>query len=302
MTRRWKVSAGAVSLLFLVACNPLPSNTPPVASFFVDPAGGYAPLEVEVNAAASADPDGSIRRWEWDYGDGSETGKGATCRHIYDDDGVYTVELRVRDDRGAETTTSADVRVLNPPPVVRVEASPWYGPSPLIVTFDARESNDPSGEITAFAWDFGDGSSGSGSQISHTFTSESAEVFAVIVTATDDDGDTADAVVAVAVQGQAEQNVPPVALFTASPAAGVAPLTVTLDAQDSYDVDGQVVSYDWVFGDGATGTGDSTQHVYTDAGTYRVALTIRDNDGASSLAGHDVTVEVVIPEPPAPPG
>jgi PKD repeat protein len=302
MTWRWKMVAGAASLMFLAACTPLPPNAPPVASFFVDPAGGYAPLEIEVNAAASADPDGSIRSWEWDYGDGSETGKGATCLHVYSDDGTYTVELCVRDDRGAETTTSADVRVLNPPPVVQVEASPWYGLSPLTVTFDAGESYDPSGEITAFAWDFGDGSGGSGPQVAHTFTADSTQLFAVIVTATDDDGDTSDAAVPVTVQGATAENAPPLAVFTVSPAAGVAPLTVTLDAGDSYDVDGEVVSYDWRFGDGATGTGETAQHVYTDAGTYRVELTVHDDDGAGSLAGHDVTVEVVIPEPPPPPG
>ena len=77
---------------------------------------------------------------------------------------------------------------MNPPPVVRVEASPWYGPSPLTVTFDARESNDPSEEITAFAWDFGDGGTGSGRSIAHAYSALASTNYVATLTVIDDDG------------------------------------------------------------------------------------------------------------------
>jgi hypothetical protein len=51
---------------------------------------------------------------------------------------------------------------------------------------------------------------------------------------------------------------PPVAAFTVS----VDGLTASVDASSSYDPDGTIVSYDWDWGDGATGTGMTASHTY----------------------------------------
>ncbi len=80
------------------------------------------------------------------------------------------------------------------------------------------------------------------------------------------------------------QNEPPVAMYTATPAEGGTPLYVAFDATDSYDPDGYVSSYSWNFGDGETGSGGTTSHAYTAAGTYSVTLTVRDDSGEGSSA------------------
>ncbi|WP_165970562.1 PKD domain-containing protein [Actinomadura sp. 6K520] len=67
-------------------------------------------LECGFDASASADPDGSIESYEWDFGDG-ETGTGATPQHAYDEPGTYTVQLTVTDDRGGEGTRSQEITV-----------------------------------------------------------------------------------------------------------------------------------------------------------------------------------------------
>lgn len=54
--------------------------------------------------------------------------------------------------------------------------------------------------------------------------------------------------------------------------------------------DGFIVSYSWTFGDGANATGDVSNHVYGSADTYTVALTVTDNEGASSTFSREVTV------------
>ncbi|HSG88193.1 MAG TPA: S8 family serine peptidase [Pseudomonadales bacterium] len=87
-------------------------------------------------------------------------------------------------------------------------------------------------------------------------------------------------------------NLRPIARFTATPAVGEAPLRVTLDASASTDGDGTIVAYDWAFGDGATASGVTVEHVYEAVGTYAPRLTIRDDDGASASRVDSVTVEL----------
>ncbi len=81
-------------------------------------------------------------------------------------------------------------------------------------------------------------------------------------------------------------NVAPVARLSTS----VTGLSVAVDGGASSDADGTVVSYAWDFGDGATGTGRTTSHAYTSAGTYAVRLTVTDDDGATAVASESVVI------------
>lgn len=88
-------------------------------------------------------------------------------------------------------------------------------------------------------------------------------------------------------------NDPPVARFTTS----VDELALTVDGSTSSDPDGTVAAYAWDFGDGATDTGATPgPHTYATAGTYTVALTVTDNEGAQATTTKDV---VVTTSPPA---
>jgi hypothetical protein len=70
----------------------------------------------------------------------------------------------------------------------------------------------------------------------------------------------------------------------------VAGLSVTFDAGLSYDSDGNIVSYEWQFGDEATGIGPAPVHVYDDYGSYAVQLIVTDNDGKTGISTHTVTL------------
>jgi PKD repeat protein len=82
----------------------------------------------------------------------------------------------------------------------------------------------------------------------------------------------------------------PVALITAVPMFGPAPLTVAFDARRSTDPEGQALSFSWVFGDGQSGNGATIQHTYVDAGSYTATLRVTDAGGASSFDSVSVAV------------
>ena len=76
---------------------------------------------------------------------------------------------------------------------------------------------------------------------------------------------------------------------TASLSVNCQDLTCTLDASGSSDSDGTITSYEWSFGDGTTGSGESTTHSYTQPGTYIVTLTVTDDDGATDSTSGSAT-------------
>ncbi|WP_207345149.1 PKD domain-containing protein [Arthrobacter sp. E3] len=86
-------------------------------------------------------------------------------------------------------------------------------------------------------------------------------------------------------------NLSPVAAFTNSTDA----LVADFDGSASKDPDGTIVSYAWTFGDGGTGSGPTVSHAYAKAGSYNVALTVTDDQGAKGTITHQVTVAAITP-------
>jgi PKD repeat protein/C1A family cysteine protease len=82
----------------------------------------------------------------------------------------------------------------------------------------------------------------------------------------------------------------PVAKAQVTALSGYAPLSVTFDANGSYDPDGTISSYSWNFGDGGTGTGLTASHTYISPGTYQATLTVTDDRGGTNEDWLTITV------------
>lgn len=87
------------------------------------------------------------------------------------------------------------------------------------------------------------------------------------------------------------------AIFTADVVEGESPLPVSFDATSST---GNIVSYEWLFGDGETGSGNITNHTFTTAGNYTVTLKVTADTGAidRETASIIVTSPTVLNTPP----
>jgi PKD repeat protein len=255
-------------------------NVPPTAAF----TSTAHDLDLSVDASGSSDSDGTIASYAWTFGDG-ETASGATATHQYAAGGSYDVTLTVTDNKGASTNVTKKVTVT-PPNVAPTAAFTSTGAA-LTKSFDASGSSDSDGTIASYAWAFGDGETGSGSTVDHTYAT--AGTYDVELTVTDDDGATKSVTKSVVVS---PPNAAPHAVFTSTKNE----LVLSVDGSDSTDSDGTVDSYAWEFGDGGTGTGKTATHTYPGAGTYTVKLTVTDDDGSKNSLSKDI----VITGPPAP--
>jgi len=90
---------------------------------------------------------------------------------------------------------------------------------------------------------------------------------------------------------------PPSADFSATPSGAQASFAASASSPNA---DQGIASYDWSFGDGATGDGARPTHAYAAGGAYTVSLTVVDDLGFTAHATHQVTVSN--PPPPPPPG
>ena len=242
----------------------------PVASFSASPTQGLPPLLVNLDASASNDPDGQITDYSWDFGDGS-TGSGVVTSHNYTQTGTYSIQLTVTDNENNTAKTTKKI-TAGVPPVASFIASPPAGPSPLTVRFNASASYSQNGQIESYHWDFGDGTSGSGINTNHVYTSISTRT--VTLTVKDSNGLESSATTTIQISNMI------VASFTANPPNGLPPLEVTFDASASKPTLGTtIVSYQWDFGDGKNATGKIVHNTYLLGGKYTTTLKITDSQG-----------------------
>ncbi len=211
-----------------------------------------------------------------------------------------TISLIGTDGAGHDITKSVtfDLPAVQPgidfePPSAVINVTPGTaGNAPFTVQFDATASSDDRG-IASYSWDFGDGTTGSGVMPpAKTYIVSGAYI--VKLTVTDYWGNKGYATVVINV-GDLAVGSPNASIKVTPSTTGTAPFTVAFDASGSTvsnesDCACSITSYSWDFGDGTTGTGIATTHIYNDPGTYIVILSVTDLNGKVGYATVVITV------------
>jgi len=280
------------------------NNQPPVASFSYNPIGAYTfdPVRFIDN---STDPENALIRWSWDYGDGTSftttdpLQKNPT-KSYNKGSRDYTVSLTVYDNFDLSSTTSQVIRIFNRKPfaVISTNSTPVNnvitGTAPFTVTFDSN-SYDLDGTVVNYEWYINGllGTPFTTKSFTYTFNTPRFIPYSVTLKVQDDDGAFSE-LVNIGVKVNAP-NEPPVAIITANPSSNTsfAPVTVTFSAAGSYDPDniGGPLIYAWDFGNGNTSDQVIAATTYNNPGTYKVALKVTDNLGATNTATLDYIVK-----------
>lgn len=160
-------------------------NEKPMALFSYSPAEIKAGDEVRFTDS-STDPDGSVAKWSWNFGDGT-TSADRNPRHTYTNPGSYTVMLTVEDENGLKGTYYKEIIVepMNYPPTADFTFLPKEPKAGEEISF-ADKSYDRDGNIVGWSWDFGDGSTSSEAEPVHVYTS--AGNYTVTLTVRDNKG------------------------------------------------------------------------------------------------------------------
>ncbi len=246
--------------------------------------------KITFDASGSYDIDGNISKFQWDMGDGNRSNDEKFI-YRYDKAGKYKVKLTVFDDSGTDSdsdSTSVFIRI-NAPPVARAGEDVYASKSEI--GFDASSSYDPDDSIKEFLWDFGDGTSGNKSIISHYY-SEPGD-YKVILTVKDNSN----------LSNSIDQDTMLVRI-NSKPVADAGPDLMVVPGQkflisgkNSFDPDGSISEYVWTFENNKVTTGIELQHSFDTPGDKLFKLRVRDNSGHDSAVDFD-EIKVRVNAPP----
>src|SRR5881396_702319 len=268
------------------------SPPPPLsASFTYSPSSPQVGQTVSFTGSASGGT--SPYSYSWSFGDGS-TGTGSSVTHTYASTGSFTIVLTVSDSSSPQQTTTSQqsITVSSTPPALT--ASFTYSPSSPQAGQQVTFTASASGGTTpyTFSWSFGDGSTGTGSSVTHSYSSPGSFTVTLTVKDSSSPQQTASSQHTVTVSSASPTLT---TSFTYSPSSPEVGQQVTFTATVSGGT--SPYSYSWNFGDGATGTGSSVAHAYTSAGTFIVALTVKDSGSPQQTASSQQSITVSNPPP-----
>lgn len=267
-------------------------NMPPTAYIEYFPTVPTVGKTVTFDGSKSYDIDGKVVSYSWTLTDGSSTKNftGPTFTYSYSNYGDSVVTLTVTDDLGATGKMIVTVHVNAINVIAKINANPTSGSVPLNVNFDGSGSYDPDGgSIVSYQWDFGDGNTGTGPVVYHTYYN--AGTYTATLNVTDDEGTTGSTSVTITVY-----STPGYASFTYNPTTPYVGETVTFDGSSSTPSSGAMITeYHWLINSiqQAVTSSPTWTYSFSSVGSYNVGLYIVDSSGYTSPTTPPQTVTVV---------
>lgn len=228
----------------------------PLVSFNANPTSSCsAPLTVNFLNNST----GGIS-YVWDFGDGG-TSTLQNPTHTYSTTGTFNVTLTVTNSFGCTNTLVQNGLILIQAPQASINNLPRTGCAPITHTFTSSIiAVDP---VASYLWDFGDGTTSSQTNPTHTFPAGTYTITLIITTA----GGCSDTVI---VPAGIVANTKPTANFSATPTNACAKTPINFSDLSL----GNVTGWLWDFGDGGTSTDQNPIHEYQDTGYFDVKLII----------------------------
>lgn len=267
------------SVTNLVNVSPLP-----VAYFgFTEP--NCFQSEVQFTDLSSSE-DGYITTWVWNFGDGDSTTINhpdePNVPHLYTNAGTYNVTLDVTTSLGCENAVTRQVTVL-PNPVA--DFSFATSCIDLPVNFNDLSQPNGGGQIINRVWDFGDPTSGTNNNStlanpSHIYNQSGTYLVELYIITSNSCSDTIAKTIVI--------NPAPLVDFS-SGNGGCANDTIAFVSSTFININ-TTLNWLWNFGDGITSIEIDPEHIYANAGTYNVSLTITDISGCVATVTHSVEV------------
>ena len=142
-----------------------------------------------------------------------------------------------------------------------------------------------------YLWDFGDDTGSSGEMVNHIYLEEGE--YTITLTVVDGEGKIGNSKTSIKILHRNEQPVASLAATYGGQGQTIKVNSVAFfDGGASSDPDGDVLSFDWDFGDGYYGDVMRPNHEYTSVGNYTVTLTVSDNGNLSSTSETWVLVQI----------
>ncbi len=151
--------------------------------------------------------------------------------------------------------------------------------SPLPVQF-TDSSTITSGSIVSWFWKFGDGNTSAQQNPSHTFSNDGTYNVNLIVTSSDGFKDSISKIITVYPK--------PIADFTFTNKCDGAAIPV--NSTSTINTPDVISGWNWSFGDGTTGTGNTTSHLYATPGNYTTTLIVNSNNSCADTSIQQVAV------------
>jgi PKD repeat protein len=160
------------------------------------------------------------------------------------------------------------------------------------IEFDGSGSSAPGGTIISYAWDFGDGATGTGTKPAHVYAA--GDVYIITLTVTDDDGYSSTCMTTAI--AYSEEGFPH--CDAGGPYSGAINQMIQFDGtRSNVPEGGHIMVYAWDFGDGTTATGAIPQHAYASAASYTVTLIVYDGAQRKSACTSYADISPLAVEP-----